>query len=157
MAAGELYGQGARVWIPDCTEVWRVAEVTRGYEEGDNVLHLRLEDGLELAYPFGSQLPPLCNPDCISGEDDLVALSYLHEPAVLHSLRVRFLEANAIYTYCGIILVAINPYKQLPIYEEEVIYAYSGREVGDMDPHIFALLLLCHVVAARSPRSHHPC
>lgn len=39
----------------------------------------------------------------------------------------------------GIILVAINPYKPLPIYEEEVIYAYSGRELGDMDPHIFAL------------------
>ncbi|KFZ65258.1 Unconventional myosin-Vb, partial [Podiceps cristatus] len=39
----------------------------------------------------------------------------------------------------GIILVAINPYKPLPIYEEEVIYAYSGREIGDMDPHIFAL------------------
>ncbi|XP_025966984.2 unconventional myosin-Vb-like [Dromaius novaehollandiae] len=139
MAAGDLYAQGARVWIPDCAEVWRVAEVSRSYEEGDDVLHLRLEDGLELAYPIGSQLPPLCNPDCLSGKDDLVALSYLHEPAVLHSLRVRFLEANAIYTYCGIILVAINPYKQLPIYEEEVIYAYSGREVGDMDPHIFAL------------------
>lgn len=120
-----------------------------------------------LAYPIESQLPPLCNPECLSGKDDLVALSYLHEPAVLHSLRVRFLEANAIYTYCGeppaprvpphpgmsalmplpcarplppgIILVAINPYKPLPIYEEEVIYAYSGREMGDMDPHIFAL------------------
>ncbi|NWJ04938.1 MYO5B protein, partial [Crypturellus undulatus] len=39
----------------------------------------------------------------------------------------------------GIILVAINPYKPLPIYEDEVIYAYSGRELGDMDPHIFAL------------------
>lgn len=35
--------------------------------------------------------------------------------------------------------MAINPYKPLPIYEEEVIYAYSGREMGDMDPHIFAL------------------
>lgn len=128
-----------------------------------------------LAYPIEFQLPPLCNPDCLSGADDLVALSYLHEPAVLHSLRRRFLEANAIYTYCGeprgpppaphpvplpcgslgqvpllplpvaqpsspgIILVAINPYKPLPIYEEEVIYAYSGREMGDMDPHIFAL------------------
>lgn len=54
-----------------------------------------------LAYPIESQLPPLCNPDCLSGADDLVALSYLHEPAVLHSLRRRFLEANAIYTYCG--------------------------------------------------------
>lgn len=39
----------------------------------------------------------------------------------------------------GVILVAINPYKPLPIYEEEVIYAYSGHEIGDMDPHIFAL------------------
>uniref|UniRef100_A0A8B9BG96 Unconventional myosin-Vb n=1 Tax=Anser brachyrhynchus TaxID=132585 RepID=A0A8B9BG96_9AVES len=131
--------QGARVWIPDCVQVWRAAEITRDYEEGDAVLHLCLEDGSMLAYPIESQLPPLCNPECLSGKDDLVALSYLHEPAVLHSLRVRFLEANAIYTYCGIILVAINPYKPLPIYEEEVIYAYSGREMGDMDPHVFAL------------------
>ncbi|XP_032059649.1 unconventional myosin-Vb-like [Aythya fuligula] len=139
MAAGQPYGQGARVWIPDSVQVWRAAELTRDYKEGDAVLHLRLEDGSTLAYPLESQLPPLCNPECLSGKDDLVALSYLHEPAVLHSLRVRFLEANAIYTYCGIILVAINPYKPLPIYEEEVIYAYSGREMGDMDPHIFAL------------------
>ncbi|KAM6040157.1 unconventional myosin-Vb-like [Theristicus caerulescens] len=139
MAAGDLYVQGARVWIPDCVEVWRMAEITRGYKEGDTILHLRLEDGSALAYPIEFQLPPLCNPDCLSGADDLVALSYLHEPAVLHSLRQRFLEGNAIYTYCGIILVAINPYKPLPIYEEEVIYAYSGREIGDMDPHIFAL------------------
>ncbi|KAM6396140.1 unconventional myosin-Vb-like [Rhynochetos jubatus] len=137
--AGSSLQQGARVWIPDSVEVWRVAEITRDYKEGDSVLCLRLEDGLALAYPIGSQLPPLCNPDCLSDANDLVALSYLHEPAVLHSLRRRFLEANAIYTYCGIILVAINPYKPLPIYEEEVIYAYSGRERGDMDPHIFAL------------------
>ncbi|XP_075632393.1 unconventional myosin-Vb [Balearica regulorum gibbericeps] len=139
MAAGDQYVQGARVWIPDCVEVWRVAEITRDYKEGDTVLHLCLEDGSALAYPIEFQLPPLCNPDCLSDADDLVALSYLHEPAVLHSLRRRFLEANAIYTYCGIILVAINPYKPLPIYEEEVIYAYSGHEMGDMDPHIFAL------------------
>ncbi|XP_040446386.1 unconventional myosin-Vb-like [Falco naumanni] len=139
MAEGGPYVQGARVWIPDCIEVWRAAEITRGYKEGDAVLHLRLEDGSALAYPIEFQLPPLCNPDCLSGADDLVALSYLHEPAVLHSLRQRFLEANTIYTYCGIVLVAINPYQPLPIYEEEVIYAYSGREIGDMDPHIFAL------------------
>lgn len=35
------------------------------------------------------------------GENDLTALSYLHEPAVLHNLKVRFLESNHIYTYCG--------------------------------------------------------
>ncbi|KAJ7416499.1 Unconventional myosin-Vb [Willisornis vidua] len=139
MASRGPYVQGARVWIPDHAEVWRVAEITRSYKEGDTILHLRLGDGSALAYPIELQLPPLCNPDCLSGANDLVALSHLHEPAVLHSLRRRFLEANAIYTYCGIILIAINPYKPLPIYEEEVIYAYSGRELGDMDPHIFAL------------------
>ncbi|TFK02154.1 Unconventional myosin-Vb [Platysternon megacephalum] len=96
----------------------------------------------ESTYPLDPQcpqLPFLRNPDYLSGESDLVALSYLHEPAVLHTLRARFLETSTIYTYCGIILVAINPYKQLPIYEEPVIYAYSGQNMGDMDPHIFAV------------------
>lgn len=36
-------------------------------------------------------------------------------------------------------LVAINPYEQLQIYGEEVITAYSGQNMGDMDPHIFAV------------------
>uniref|UniRef100_A0A452H3I5 Myosin motor domain-containing protein n=1 Tax=Gopherus agassizii TaxID=38772 RepID=A0A452H3I5_9SAUR len=134
MGFPRLFLQGTRVWIPDCLEVWKSAELTRGYEEGDSFLHLRLEDG-----SVRQGLPFLRNPDYLSGENDLVALSYLHEPAVLHTLRARFLETNTIYTYCGIILVAINPYKQLPIYEEPVIYAYSDQNMGDMDPHIFAV------------------
>ncbi|NWV68507.1 MYO5B protein, partial [Malurus elegans] len=77
--------QGARVWIPDHAEVWRVAEVTRGYREGDAVLYVRLEDGSVLTHPMEPRPPPLCNPDCLSGANDLVALSHLHEPAVLHS------------------------------------------------------------------------
>lgn len=48
-----------------------------------------------------SDLPPLGNPDILEGENDLTALSFLHEPAVLHNLRVRFLDYNSIYTYCG--------------------------------------------------------
>ncbi|ETE56284.1 Myosin-Vc, partial [Ophiophagus hannah] len=71
--------------------------------------------------------------------NDLTALSYLHEPAVLHNLRVRFVESRLIYTYSGIILVAMNPYKELPIYGDAIIHAYSGQNMGDMDPHIFAV------------------
>jgi len=51
--------------------------------------------------PKKNPLPFLRNPDILVGENDLTALSYLHEPAVLHNLRVRFLESNHIYTYCG--------------------------------------------------------
>ncbi|XP_046900977.1 unconventional myosin-Vb isoform X1 [Hypomesus transpacificus] len=138
----ELYSKYTRVWIPDPEEVWKAAEIIRDYKEGDPILHLKLEDESTLEYHIGPKhnvLPFLRNPDILVGENDLTALSYLHEPAVLHNLKVRFLESNHIYTYCGIVLVAINPYEQLQIYGEEVINAYSGQNMGDMDPHIFAV------------------
>uniref|UniRef100_A0A8C2YFR4 Myosin VC n=1 Tax=Coturnix japonica TaxID=93934 RepID=A0A8C2YFR4_COTJA len=129
-----------RVWIPDSEEVWQSAEITKDYKAGDHFLHVQLEDGTELDYPVDPPaLPPLRNPDILVGENDLTALSYLHEPAVLHNLKVRFVESRLIYTYSGIILVAINPYKQLPIYGDAIIHAYSGQNMGDMDPHIFAV------------------
>uniref|UniRef100_A0A8C5LKQ1 Unconventional myosin-Vb n=1 Tax=Leptobrachium leishanense TaxID=445787 RepID=A0A8C5LKQ1_9ANUR len=142
MSVTELYSRYTRVWIPDQDEVWRSAEIVKDYKEGDKTLHLKLEDETVMQYPLGgppAQLPHLRNPDILVGENDLTALSYLHEPAVLHNLKVRFLESNHIYTYCGIVLVAINPYEQLHIYGDDVIYAYSGQNMGDMDPHIFAV------------------
>lgn len=35
--------------------------------------------------------------------------------------------------------MAINPYETLPIYGTDIINAYSGQNMGDMDPHIFAV------------------
>lgn len=35
--------------------------------------------------------------------------------------------------------MALNPYEQLPIYGEEVMDAYSGQDMADMDPHIFSI------------------
>ncbi|XP_061630697.1 unconventional myosin-Vc isoform X3 [Phyllopteryx taeniolatus] len=142
MALIQLYTQFNKVWIPDAEHVWKSAEIVRDFHFGDHILQLLLENGTELKYPVDSsppELPPLRNPDILVGENDLTALSYLHEPAVLHNLKVRFLESRIIYTYCGIILVAFNPYKQLPIYGDAIIQAYSGQNMGDMDPHIFAV------------------
>ena len=51
-------------------------------------------------------------------ENDLTALSFLHEAAVLNSLKERFVHREHVYTYCGIVLVAINPYKSCPIYDQ---------------------------------------
>ncbi|KAM9570394.1 unconventional myosin-Vc-like isoform 2-T2 [Salvelinus alpinus] len=99
------------------------------------------------------QLPHLRNPDILVGENDLTALSYLHEPAVLHNLKVRFVESKIIYTYCGIILVAVNPYKQLHIYGDAVIHAYSGQNMGDMDPHIFAVAEEAYKQMARNNKN----
>lgn len=52
--------------------------------------------------------------------------------------------------HAGIVLVAINPYEQLQIYGEEVINAYSGQNMGDMDPHIFAVAEEAYKQMARS-------
>ncbi|XP_065589931.1 unconventional myosin-Vc [Cyrtonyx montezumae] len=154
MAVAELYTQYNRVWIPDSEEVWQSAEITRDYKAGDRFLHVQLEDGTELNYPVDpSALPPLRNPDILVGENDLTALSYLHEPAVLHNLKVRFVESRLIYTYSGIILVAINPYKQLPIYGDAIIHAYSGQNMGDMDPHIFAVAEEAYKQMARNSKN----
>uniref|UniRef100_A0A669P8R8 Myosin VC n=1 Tax=Phasianus colchicus TaxID=9054 RepID=A0A669P8R8_PHACC len=143
-----------RVWIPDSEEVWQSAEITKDYKAGDRFLHVQLEDGTELNYPVDpSALPPLRNPDILVGENDLTALSYLHEPAVLHNLKVRFVESRLIYTYSGIILVAINPYKQLPIYGDAIIHAYSGQNMGDMDPHIFAVAEEAYKQMARNSKN----
>ncbi|XP_059398791.1 unconventional myosin-Vb-like isoform X2 [Carassius carassius] len=152
----ELYVKYTRVWIPDPEEVWKSAEIIKDYKEGDTVLHLKLEDETTLEYSIGPKdnpLPFLRNPDILVGENDLTALSYLHEPAVLHNLKVRFLESNHIYTYCGIVLVAINPYEQLHIYGEEVITAYSGQNMGDMDPHIFAVAEEAYKQMARDEKN----
>uniref|UniRef100_A0A8C3SU88 Unconventional myosin-Va n=1 Tax=Chelydra serpentina TaxID=8475 RepID=A0A8C3SU88_CHESE len=146
----------ARVWIPDPEEVWKSAELLKDYKQGDKVIQLRLEEGKDLEYcldPKTKELPPLRNPDILVGENDLTALSYLHEPAVLHNLKVRFIDSKLIYTYCGIVLVAINPYEQLPIYGEDIINAYSGQNMGDMDPHIFAVAEEAYKQMARDERN----
>uniref|UniRef100_A0A665W0V5 Myosin VAb n=1 Tax=Echeneis naucrates TaxID=173247 RepID=A0A665W0V5_ECHNA len=156
MAASELYSKFARVWLPDAAEVWKSAELIKDYTPGDLTLSVQLEDGTEVEYkldPKTKKLPPLRNPNILVGENDLTSLSYLHEPAVLHNLKVRFIDSKLIYTYCGIVLVAINPYESLPIYEADIINAYSGQNMGDMDPHIFAVAEEAYKQMARDERN----
>uniref|UniRef100_A0A8C1KH65 Methyl-CpG binding domain protein 3b n=1 Tax=Cyprinus carpio TaxID=7962 RepID=A0A8C1KH65_CYPCA len=137
-----VVSQGASVWVPDPEAVWVSAQLLQDYRPGDHHLYaILLFLNKEMEYPVlpPAGLPPLGNPDILEGENDLTALTFLHEPAVLHNLRVRFLDYSSIYTYCGIVLVALNPYEQLPIYGEEVIDAYSGQDMADMEPHIFSV------------------
>uniref|UniRef100_A0A673W9K5 Unconventional myosin-Va-like n=1 Tax=Salmo trutta TaxID=8032 RepID=A0A673W9K5_SALTR len=148
--------QYTRVWLPDAVEAWKPAELTKDYTPGDWALCLQLEDGTNVEHkidPQTNSLLPLRNPDILVGENDLTALSYLHEPAVLHNLKVRFVESKIIYTYCGIVLVAINPYESIPIYDHDIIHAYSGQNMGDMDPHIFAVAEEAYKQMARDQRN----
>lgn len=71
--------------------------------------------------------------------DDNCALMYLNEATLLNNLRIRY-KKDAIYTYVANILLAINPYKELPsLYSKQTIASYTGKSLGTMPPHIFAI------------------
>ncbi|XP_062553592.1 unconventional myosin-Va isoform X2 [Armigeres subalbatus] len=141
MSSTELYVKDARVWIPHTENVWQGAVVLCDYKEGDRTLELitdrKEKHTVQLKSP--SDFPHLRNPAILIGQNDLTALSYLHEPDVLYNLEVRFCDRHNIYTYCGIVLVAINPYAELPLYGADLIRAYRGHSMGELEPHIFAV------------------
>ncbi|KAG6713716.1 hypothetical protein I3842_05G167500 [Carya illinoinensis] len=76
------------------------------------------------------------NPDILDGVDDLMQLSYLNEPSVLYNLQYRY-NRDIIYTKAGPVLVAINPFKKVPLYGNDYIEAYKCKSIES--PHVYAI------------------
>ena len=77
--------------------------------------------------------------------DDLITLRFLHEPSILKALTVRY-DHQLIYTATGPILIAINPFKHLPLYTWRVLkyFKESGDrqrqgELQHTSPHVYKL------------------
>ncbi|KIM28753.1 hypothetical protein M408DRAFT_329210 [Serendipita vermifera MAFF 305830] len=139
----DIYTKGTRVWFPDKEQGWISAEVQshqKGTKDGLKISFVD-ERGKETVIDTGvdnAELPPLRNPPLLETADDLATLSHLNEPSVLHTIRLRYAQ-HSIYTYSGIVLIAVNPFQRVALYGPEVIQAYSGRRRGDLEPHLFAI------------------
>ncbi|XP_071512051.1 myosin-IIIb-like [Diadema antillarum] len=73
------------------------------------------------------------------GVDDLAALDTLDEETMLEAIGRRH-ETDKIYTYIGDILVAVNPYKPLPLYTFEISSSYADLKYRQsLPPHVFAV------------------
>ncbi|XP_045860509.1 unconventional myosin-VI isoform X2 [Meles meles] len=71
--------------------------------------------------------------------EDNCSLMYLNEATLLHNIKVRY-SKDRIYTYVANILIAVNPYFDIPkIYSSETIKSYQGKSLGTMPPHVFAI------------------
>ncbi|KAK7343306.1 hypothetical protein VNO77_11954 [Canavalia gladiata] len=95
---------------------------------------ISLPDGKVLKVKEESLVP--ANPDILDGVDDLMQLSYLNEPSVLYNLQYRY-NQNMIYTKAGPVLVAINPFKKVPLYGNDYIEAYKCKAIES--PHVYAI------------------
>ncbi|XP_041348881.1 unconventional myosin-Ic-like [Gigantopelta aegis] len=73
------------------------------------------------------------------GVQDFVLLEdYTNHDAFIENLRKRFQE-NLIYTYIGPVLVSVNPYQQLDIYNQAWIETYRNVNFYELPPHVYAI------------------
>ncbi|KAI9312548.1 P-loop containing nucleoside triphosphate hydrolase protein [Zopfochytrium polystomum] len=152
MSAGnplEVYAKGTKAWFADEQEGWiqgtlKEKSVTAASVKLTFAIDNRAKDVVfeapmdKLVATKFADLPPLKNPPMLEGIDDLSNLSHLHEPAVLHNVRLRYLQEQ-IYTYSGIVLIAMNPFQRLAIYTSDIMREYSGKRRGELEPHLFAV------------------
>ena len=89
---------------------------------GGNV-RVKTSDGSVVECPSTNAQP--ANSSEYDDAVDLCTLGLLNETTVLYNLHTRF-QGDAIYTFAGPVLIALNPCKQLPMYTPEVAAKYTG-------------------------------
>eukprot|EP00039_Didymoeca_costata_P028096 m.19999 g.19999 ORF g.19999 m.19999 type:complete len:1050 (+) comp6725_c0_seq1:182-3331(+) len=72
------------------------------------------------------------------GVPDFIMLEHIDEASFMDNLKTRF-SRSEIYTYIGEVVVAMNPFRSLEIYNSKMVKDYRGREMYERPPHIFAL------------------
>lgn len=132
---------GTLVWVHDKEggQVWIKAEVTA--LDGDKV-QVRTDDGDDYSLASADKIHR-CNADTwkskegLTGVHDLSKLTHLHEPEVLHALQLRF-DVDHIYTFCGPILIAVNPFKDMgDLYAN--VHDKKYKDTVKPPPHIYTV------------------
>ncbi|KAI3778635.1 hypothetical protein L2E82_08016 [Cichorium intybus] len=95
---------------------------------------ISFSEGKVCKVPSDILLP--ANPEILDGVDDLMQLSYLSEPSVLYNLQYRY-DRDMIYSKAGAVLVAINPFKNIPLYGKDYVEGYKRKKIGR--PHVYAI------------------
>ncbi|XP_058848317.1 myosin-10-like isoform X6 [Acipenser ruthenus] len=122
------------VWIPSERHGFEAASIRE--ERGDEVVVELAENGKKTV--VNKDDVQKMNPPKFSKVEDMAELTCLNEASVLHNLKDRY-YSGLIYTYSGLFCVVINPYKNLPIYSENIIEMYRGKKRHEMPPHIYAI------------------
>ncbi|XP_066563542.1 myosin-9a isoform X3 [Amia ocellicauda] len=122
------------VWVPSQRDGFEAGSVRE--EQGDEAV-VELADSGKKVRVNKDDIQKM-NPPKFSKVEDMAELTCLNEASVLHNLKERY-YSGLIYTYSGLFCVVINPYKNLPIYSEDIVEMYKGKKRHEMPPHIYAI------------------
>ena len=65
----------------------------------------------------------------------LIPINYLFF-FIANWLQTKYFSFCCIQTYIGQVLISVNPYKELPIYSEEIIETYKRKYFFEVPPHV---------------------
>lgn len=73
---------------------------------------------------------------CSLSEVELVSKAHPFHITLLKRILQSLLWLE---TYSGLFCVTVNPYKWLPVYNQEVVVAYRGKKHQEAPPHIISI------------------
>ncbi|OII71993.1 myosin, partial [Cryptosporidium ubiquitum] len=77
--------------------------------------------------------------DMLKGSNDIIENNQ-KESMKLNGIRsTNDLPKYPMYTFAGGILIAVNPYKEYNIYNDEIAQEFIGKNIINMEPHPFAI------------------
>lgn len=126
------------IWIPSTTEAWEPVTVV---SNDATTISIQRKDGSSAKISgsiatFDTVTSQALEENC----ENLVDLESYSEGIILHHVRKRF-ATDTIYTLVGNILIALNPYKKIDIYDLDVIdkiYTNVKRNQNPI-PHIYTI------------------
>lgn len=72
------------------------------------------------------------------GVPDVAQLADLDDETVADNLRERF-EHGEVFTFAGSILLVLNPYMRLPIYDSQCMDVFMNAKLSRAPPHLYAI------------------
>lgn len=125
-------------WIPykDNPNLWKKGVIVQQQESSsqNESTMVTVEDEFGRTATFCSQDILYRNEDTDECED-LIQLVHLNDPSILYTLEQRYADDN-IYTFNHNILLAVNPYKQLPLYGH--MATFRGDQ-SSLPPHPYTI------------------
>uniref|UniRef100_A0A8C1ZDL2 Unconventional myosin-VI n=1 Tax=Cyprinus carpio TaxID=7962 RepID=A0A8C1ZDL2_CYPCA len=127
---------GKPVWAPHPTDGFQLGMIV---DIGTDALTIEPlnQRGKTFLAPISQVFP--AEDDVNKHVEDNCSLMYLNEATLLNNIRVRY-SKDLIYTSVANILIAVNPYFDIPkLYSPETIKSYQGRSLGTLPPHVYAI------------------